>query len=54
MGKGKIPTWFWWGNLRERVDLENPGIDGRIILKWMFEKWDGGMEWIDLVQDRDR
>jgi hypothetical protein len=25
----------------------------RIILKWILEKWDGSMEWIDLAQDRD-
>ena len=24
------------------------------LLKWIFEKWDGGMDWIDLIQDRDR
>ena len=29
-----------WGNLRERDRLEDPGIDGRIILRWVFRKWD--------------
>jgi hypothetical protein len=34
---------------------EDPGVDGRIILKWIFKKWDGGgMAWIDMAQDRDR
>jgi hypothetical protein len=43
---------FWWGNLRERDHLESPGADGRIILRWIMRKWDGGMDWIDLAQDR--
>jgi hypothetical protein len=34
--------------------LEDPGADGRIILKWIFKKWDGGMYWINMAQDRDR
>jgi hypothetical protein len=33
--------------------LGDPGIDGLIILKWIFKKWDG-MDWIELAQDRDR
>jgi hypothetical protein len=41
-------------NLRERDHLKEPGVDGRIILKWIFKKWDGGMDWIDMAQDRDR
>jgi hypothetical protein len=32
-------TGVWWGNLRERNHLENLGVDGRIILKWVFKKW---------------
>jgi hypothetical protein len=43
------------GNLRETAHLEDPGVDGRIILRWIFRKWDvGSMDWIDLAQDRDR
>jgi hypothetical protein len=33
---------------------KNPGVDGRIILKQIFKKWHGGMDWIELAQDRDR
>jgi hypothetical protein len=49
-----VHTGFWWGNLRKRIYLEDLGVDGRIILKWVFRKWDGGMDWIDLAHDRDR
>jgi hypothetical protein len=34
--------------------LRDAGIDGRIILKWVVEKWDEGIDWIDLAQDWDR
>jgi hypothetical protein len=40
---------FDGGNMRERDHLEDPGIDGRILLRWTFRKWDGGMVWIDLA-----
>jgi hypothetical protein len=45
---------FWWGNLRERGQMEDSGVDGRIILRWIFRKWDGeSMDWTDVAQDRD-
>jgi hypothetical protein len=53
-GRGEVHIGFWWGNLRERDHLENPGIDRRIILKWIFRKWDVGISWIDVSQNRDR
>jgi hypothetical protein len=34
MGRGEVHAGVWWGNLRER----DPGVDGRIILKWIFKK----------------
>jgi len=35
--------------------LGDAGVDGGIILRWIFRKWDeGGMDWIELVWDRDR
>jgi hypothetical protein len=36
-GTGEVLAVFWWGDL-----MEDPGVDGRIILKWIFKKWDGG------------
>jgi len=38
----------------ERDHSKYLGVDGRIKLKWIFKKWDGGMDWIGLTQDRDR
>jgi hypothetical protein len=29
----EVHTRFWWGKLMERINLENLGVDGRIILK---------------------
>jgi len=42
MERVEVYTGFWWGNVRERDHLEDPGIVGRIILKWIFRKWDVG------------
>ena len=35
--------------MRERQHLEELGVDGVVILKWNFGKWDGGVDWIDLT-----
>jgi hypothetical protein len=44
-----------WGNLRRRDHLEDPGVDGRIILRWIFRKWDvevwTGSSWLRIGTD---
>jgi hypothetical protein len=44
----------WWGDFSETEHLEDLGVDGRIILKWIFRKWNESVDWIDLVQNSDR
>ena len=41
-------TGFWWVNLTEIEHMEDPVVDGRIILRWIFRKWDG-RAWTKLV-----
>jgi hypothetical protein len=53
-GKRQVHTAFWWEDLRQGDYLGDPGVDGRIILRWIFKQWDGGMNWIQLAQNRDR
>ena len=45
MGRGEVHTGFWWGNLRERDHLEDPGVDGSINNVW------GAMVWINLAHN---
>jgi len=34
---------FDWENLRERDHLGDPRLDWRILLRWIFRKWDVGI-----------
>jgi hypothetical protein len=55
MGRGEACTGVWWGNLRKRDNWADPGVDGRIILRWIFRKWDvgvwTGLSWLRIETD---
>ena len=53
MGRAEVFIGFWWGNLKERDHLEDPGIVGKIILNGSSGSRWGVIDWIDLSQDRD-
>jgi hypothetical protein len=40
------------GKPEGRIHFENLVVDERMILRGIFEKWDGGLDWISLAQDR--
>jgi hypothetical protein len=42
VGRREVNIGLCWGNLRERDRLGDPGVDGRIILRWIFRKRDMG------------
>jgi hypothetical protein len=50
MVRGEACIEFWWENLRERDHWENPGVDGKIILRRIFRKWGvwvwAGLSWL--------
>ena len=54
MGEGRGAYSVLVENLGERDYVEDPGVGGRIILRWTFRSGMGGMDWIVLVQGRDR
>jgi hypothetical protein len=53
-GKGNMRRGHWWRSPREGAHLEDPSIDGRIILKWTFGKWDRSTDWVYPAWDRYR
>jgi hypothetical protein len=49
--RGETCTGFWWESPKEKDHLEDQGIDG---IKMGLGEIGGGVEWIQLAQDRDR
>jgi hypothetical protein len=47
-------TRFLIGKLEGKRPLGKPRVDGKMILKWIFGKWNRGMDWIDMAPGRDR
>jgi len=42
------------GRPERRDHLDDLGVKGRVILKWILTTWDGNMDWSELAQDRER
>ena len=38
--RGEAYTGLLWENRRERDHMGDPDVDGKIILRWIFRKWD--------------
>jgi hypothetical protein len=54
MGERRGVYWVLVRKPEVRRPLRKLGVDGKVILKRIFEMWGGSMDWIDLAQDRDR
>jgi hypothetical protein len=55
---GRACTGFLWGSVRERDRWGDPGVDGRIILRWISRKWNvgvwTGLVWLRIMNERWR
>jgi phenylpropionate dioxygenase-like ring-hydroxylating dioxygenase large terminal subunit len=51
VGRREMHTGFSWASDRKRP-LGSPRSRWGITLKWIFKKWDEGVEWTDLNQHR--
>jgi hypothetical protein len=45
---------FWWESPKERDHSKDRGVDGRMGLEWTLGRLAGGVEWVQLAQDRGR
>jgi len=51
-GTEQVHVGYWWGDLRKRKHFKILDVDGRIIFKWILNKWDGeactGFLWLSM------
>jgi hypothetical protein len=49
MGDGEVDMGLWWKDIRERENLEDPGVDGRLIRNCVSKEvgWQG----VDRIRD---
>jgi len=53
-GRGEVCKGFEWENLKERDHWGDPDVDERIILRWIFGKWEEvetGWSWLRIGID---
>jgi hypothetical protein len=54
-GRGEVHTGIWWGKLKERDQLEDQGVNGVDNIRMDLQGVEcGGVDWIDVAQNRDR
>jgi hypothetical protein len=55
MRRGETCTGFWWRNLSVGDHWGDPGIDRRIVLRWIFRNWVvrawSGLSWLRIETD---
>jgi len=47
-GESRCSAEWWFANLKERDHLEGKGVDGRVMLKWIWRRWHVWM-WAEFI-----
>jgi hypothetical protein len=52
--RAEMHAGFWWRHWKVKVYLEELGLNGGPYYNGLFSDRTGGVEWVDLAQDRYR